>query len=131
MLGSKFGDVFDPANASPPDSDTNRLNGITDKVLATLCRDLRKTLPGDITEYCKRWLEMQEYRTSIATEIPLYINAYMDFYVLRLRNYEPGITASWSNVIPMAYLSDFDMETLHKIDQEKEEQVIDTNELLH
>lgn len=107
LLGTNFSDVFDPSTDYLGDGETNRLNGITDGTLATLCRDLRMTEPGDTVGYCRKWIAMQEYRTSIASEIPLYSNAYLDFHIMALRNYHPATTSSWSTVITDAYLSDF------------------------
>ena len=107
LLGTNFGDVFDPSTDYSADGTVNRLNGIDDANLAKLCRELRQTEPGDTAGYCRKWIAMQEYRTAIATEIPLYSNAYLDFHIQALRNYHPQTTSSWSTVITSAYLSDY------------------------
>ena len=120
LLGTNFSDVFDPATDYPAGSDTNQLNGITDAQLAALCRDLRQTEPGDTVGYCRKWIAMQEYRTAIASEIPLYSNAYLDFHIQALRNYHPTTTSSWSTVITEAYLSDYVPEEPEEAEDEFE-----------
>ena len=85
----------------------NLYNGITDPELAQLAVSMRSTEPGNAPEYCRRWLAYQQRLAATAAEIPIYSNAYLDFHLSALRNYEPGKTGSWSYAITEAYLSDF------------------------
>ncbi len=104
LLGSNLGEVFDP---SPEfDGDTHMFSGITDARLKELVQDMRKTAPGRSLDYCRKWIAFLEYRSEILPEIPLYSNAYMDFAVSRLQNYNPGSYSSWAEAVQVAMLSD-------------------------
>ena len=107
LLGTNFGDVFDPSGDFD-ENGTDVLNGTTDPHLAELAVAMRETEPGNATEYCRRWLAFQEHRASILPEIPLYSNAYLDFHIVELQNYEPGKTGSWAIAITDAILSDYE-----------------------
>ena len=107
MLGTNFTDVFEPSADFDEGTDTNRLNGITDAKFAALARDLRKTEPGDIYGYSRKWVDFMNYRTEIASEIPLYSNAYMDFAITELQDYHPGDYSSWAEAVQYSVLSDY------------------------
>lgn len=106
LMGTNFGDVFDPTGDFNAEG-TDLLNGVTDPVLMELAVNMRITEPGNVTEYCRRWLAFQEYRAGIVPEIPVYGNAYLDFHVVELQNYEPGSTGTWTGAITSAILSDY------------------------
>ena len=105
LLGNNFADVFDPL-LDYDETGRDRLNGIADARMMELSRDLRETDPGDVLGFVRKWVAFQEYRTSIAMEIPLYSNAYFDFFVRTLRNYAPGTSSTWTGAILKAYLSE-------------------------
>lgn len=107
LVGSNFQDVFDPY-VYYDENGKDRLNGITDRRLADLALEMRKTEPGNGPEYIRRWIRFLEYRSEVVPEIPLYSNAYADFMTTSLRNYNPGIYSSWSEAVQDAYLSDFE-----------------------
>lgn len=109
MLGTNFADVFDPSGEYD-ENGTSRLNGVTDLQLAALAVSMRSTEPGATTEYCRRWLAYQERRANNASEIPLYSDAYLDFHIAALQNYEPGTTGNWAIAIQTAVLSDYEYE---------------------
>ena len=109
LLGTNFGDVFDPYLDFSADG-TNLLNGINDPEQMTLAEKMRKTTPGDIVTYCKRWIDFQNQRTATAMEIPLYSNAYFDFFITALQDYSPQATGNWSQAILKARLSDYEEE---------------------
>ena len=83
------------------------LSGVTDLHLAELAENLRSTEPGNATEYCRRWLAFVEYRSEILPEIPLYSDAYLDFHIVDLQQYEPGNTGNWSIAVTSAVLSEY------------------------
>ena len=117
LLGTNFSDVFDPSVNYDAEG-TDRLNGITDPELARLATEMRKTEPGDAVEYVRRWIQFQEYRSEVLPEIPLYSNAYMDFYISALQNYAPGNYSSWAEAIQYAMLSDYaDIEEAEEGDE--------------
>jgi hypothetical protein len=109
MLGTNFGDVFDPSGEYD-ENGTSRLNGVTDLQLAALSVSMRSTEPGKAVEYCRKWLAYQERRTNDVAEIPLYSDAYLDFHIAALQNYEPGTTGCWSIAVQNAILSDYVIE---------------------
>lgn len=106
LLGTNFADVFDQSGEYD-ENGTSRQNGVTDLQLAGLAVSLRKTEPGNPTEYCRKWLAYIERRASDAPEIPLYSNAYLDFHISALQNYKPGTTGNWAIAIQEAVLSDY------------------------
>ena len=115
MLGSNLNDVFDPSNEFSEDG-THRISGIKDPQLLQLVQDMNQVHPGDIAEYCRRWISFQEYWTEHAVNIPLYSNVYLDFYADFLQNYNPGTNASWTTAVQTAYLSDTPPETEEEAD---------------
>ena len=115
MLGSNLNDVFDPSNEFSEDG-THRISGIKDPQLLQLVQDMNQVHPGDIAEYCRRWIFFQEYWTEHAVNIPLYSNVYLDFYADYLQNYNPGTNASWTTAVQTAYLSDTPPETEEEAD---------------
>ncbi len=108
MLGTNFTNVYDPSTDFL--GDTNRMNGITDPEFARQSRELTKTEPGNVYEYCEKWVKLLEYRASIVSEIPLYSDTYMDFFTAALQDYEPANYASWAEAVQYAYLGDYERE---------------------
>ena len=109
LLGTNFGDVFDPSGEYD-EQGKSYLTGITDPELMELAIRMRSTEPGNAEEYCRRWLAYQARLAEIAAEIPLYSDAYLDFHISALQRYEPGQTGSWVAALTDAVLSDFVVE---------------------
>ena len=106
LLGTNFNDVYDPTGEYD-DNGTSYLNGITSPELRELAINLRSTEPGNATEFCRRWLRYQEKLAEIITGIPLYSDAYLDFHISALQNYEPGKSGNWATAVAGAILSDY------------------------
>ena len=106
LLGTNFNDVYDPTGEYD-DNGTSYLNGITNPELRELAINLRSTEPGNATEFCRRWLRYQEKLAEIITGIPLYSDAYLDFHISALQNYEPGESGNWATAVAGAILSDY------------------------
>lgn len=106
LLGTNFNDVYDPTGEYD-DNGTSYLNGITNPELRELAINLRSTEPGNATEFCRRWLRYQEKLAEIITGIPLYSDAYLDFHISALQNYEPGKSGNWATAVASAILSDY------------------------
>ena len=106
LLGSNLGDVFDPSTEFDANG-TNRLNGINDPELRELAISMRRTEPGDAPEYCRRWLKYQTRLMETAAVLPIYSDAYMDFHILELQDYEPGAAGSWTAAMTDAFLGDY------------------------
>ena len=122
LLGTNFNDVYDPSGEYDDDG-TSYLTGITDPELRELAISLRSTEPGNATEFCRRWLAYQAKLAEVVTTIPLYSDAYLDFHISALQQYEPGASGSWATAVTGAILSDFVPE------EEPEEEAGDDFEL--
>ena len=107
LLGTNFADVFDPSADFSADG-TDRSSGLRDERMARYAVDLRQTEPGDTLTYVKKWIAFQEYRTSVAYEIPLYSNAYFDFFTSALQDYNPALTGNWTGAVLNARFGDFE-----------------------
>lgn len=106
LLGTNFGEVFDPSGEYDEDGTSVR-NGITDPALRELAITMRSTEPGEAAEYCRRWLAYLEERTAIAAEIPIYSDAYLDFHISALQQYNASPTGQWAIAVQSAILSDY------------------------
>jgi len=101
--------VFDPTlNFVPADGEFvgSNYQAIDDEKLYELAKDMRMTEPGDVLTYCQKWVAFQEYWAEVLPTIPVYSNAYFDFYTNTLQNYLISSNATWSQAIVEAYLSD-------------------------
>ena len=106
LLGSNLGDVFDPSNEFDGNG-TNRLSGITDPELQELAVSMRRTEPGNAPEYCRRWLKFQARLMGTAAVLPIYSDAYLDFHIVELQDYDPGTAGSWTAAVTEAFLGDY------------------------
>lgn len=112
-LATNFDVVFDPTNAyaivdGKPIA--SNYSGIVDEQLFALASDLTMTEPGDVLTYCQKWLTFQEYWATVLPAIPIYSNAYFDFYTYMLQDYEINASATWSQAIVPAYLGEPEVE---------------------
>lgn len=106
-LATNFSEVFDPTlTYAPVDGINSNFSHLEDEKLYELALDMAKTEPGDILTYCQKWVAFQEYWAQVLPAIPVYSNAYFDFYSPLLQDYEISATATWSQAIVKAYLGD-------------------------
>ena len=108
-LATNFATVFDPSQTfSPEDAEIGAANrtAIVDEELYNLAVDMRRTEPGDVLAYCRKWVAFQERFAEVLPAIPVYSNVYFDFYDNTLQNYAAGANQTWSQAIVGAYLSD-------------------------
>lgn len=106
-LASNFDFVYDPAETfNPADAyqGVNNRTAIADEYLYQLALDLRGTEPGDLLEYCRKWVAMQEYYSEVLPALPVYSNQYVDFYAAELQNYTVSDNISWAREIVGAYI---------------------------
>lgn len=123
-LATNFTVVYDPSlTYSMDDLAQNVYNtsAIQDEKLAELAVDMRKTEPGDLLTYCQKWVAFQEYWTEVLPAIPIYSNAYFDFYTAHLQDYFISSNATWTQAIVKAYLDDI-------AEEEPEEEELDDGE---
>lgn len=108
-LATNFDVVFDPTlNFVPADGDVvgSNYQAINDPKLYELAKDMSMTEPGDVLTYCQKWVAFQEYWAEALPAIPVYSNAYFDFYTNTLQNYMISSSGTWSQAIVDAYLGD-------------------------
>lgn len=109
FLASNFDALFDPS-ADFVVNDAGRhvwkQNGIADEELYRHAVAMRKTEAGDLLTYCRHWLDFQERFAEVLPMIPLYTNAYFDFYPRVLHGYDISSNIAWSQAVIPAYLSD-------------------------
>lgn len=109
FLATNFDLLYDPSETFMPGSEPSQLNptAVNDEELYELTVDMRKTEPGDIAGYCIKWLAFQERLMEELPVLPVYTNAYFDFYTPVLRNYSISEYSSWAEAIVNSYMSDF------------------------
>ncbi len=108
-LATNFDVVFDPTlNFVPADGEFvgSNYQAIEDSKLYELAKDMSMTEPGDVLTYCQKWVAFQEYWAEVLPTIPVYSNAYFDFYTNTLQNYVITSAGTWSQAIVDAYLGD-------------------------
>ena len=114
-LATNFDIDFDPSltfRAEPGQDgeeimiDVNNVTGIADQQLYDLAVAMRRTEPGNLLEYCQKWVAFEKRFAQVMPMIPVYSNVYFDFYPTVLRNYRITEHVSWGEAIVEAYLSD-------------------------
>jgi ABC-type transport system substrate-binding protein len=105
FLASNFDVLYDPAPMLEPASAMNT-TGIQDAELYNLALSMKQTEPGEVLEYCQKWVAFLEKFTAAEPMIPVYSNVYYDFYPDVLQNYEIESNITWSEAIVPSFLSD-------------------------
>lgn len=132
-LATNFAVVFDPTpNYVPADGENigSNYQAINDPKLYELAKDMSMTEPGDVLTYCQKWLTFQEYWMEALPAIPVYSNAYFDFYTNTLQNYNISSSATWSQAIVDAYLSDPAEEEEEELLEDDEFEILEDDELI-
>ena len=76
--------------------------------------------PGNTFEYETKWLAFQKRYAEVLPAIPVYGNAYFDFYTRCLQGYTVNDDVTWTDAILAAYMSDPALLT-EEADAEEEE----------
>ena len=105
FLATDFNVLFDPSPSFEPDGDSNYF-GVEDAELYDLAQDMIRTEPGELLEYCEKWLAFQERFNEVEPVIPVYSNIYFDFYPRVLQGYNIADYATWSQAVVPAFMSD-------------------------
>ena len=132
-LATNFDVVFDPTlNYVPADGEVigSNYQAIDDPKLYELAKDMSMTEPGDVLTYCQKWLAFQEYWMEALPAIPVYSNAYFDFYTNTLQNYIISSSATWSQAIVDAYLSDPAEEEEEGLLEDDEFEILEDDEVI-
>ena len=126
-LATNFDVLFDPSPLFMPESGTNT-TGILDEELYALAEDMKKTEPGDLLTYVKKWVAFLERFAETEPMIPVYSNVYYDFYPDVLQEYIITTNITWSEAIVPAYLSDPPEEPEEEVEEGLEEGMEDISE---
>ena len=105
FMATNFNTVYDPAENFALDEAHQTVynrTALEDRNLYTLAVQLRKTIPGDLTEYCSRWLKFEDYLMKQLPMIPAYTNDYYDYYVSGLKGYNITSYMTWAKAIVAA-----------------------------
>ena len=104
-LATNFEVLFDPSPLFEPDGAANT-TGIADEELYELAADMKRTQPGDLLEYCRKWIRFLTRFAEVEPMIPVYSNVYFDFYPDVLQQYDIMENITWSEAVVASYLSD-------------------------
>ena len=89
-LATNFNIVYDPAENFSLDEGRQMVynrTGLQDNKLYKLAVNMRKVVPGDLAEYCSKWLDFQKYLMDQVPVLPAYTNDYYDFHISGLKDY--------------------------------------------
>ena len=109
LLGSNFDVLFDPAahfQTGKSGSLSWDYTEAEDEEMYQLALEMRRTEPGNLLEYCRKWLEFQKRFAEVEPMIPLYSNVYFDYFTTALHGYQPSGSVTWSEAVLGAYLGD-------------------------
>ena len=102
-LATNFHVVVDPAITYSADDEATHLmwnNTYSDDAeLYEDAVDMRKTEPGDVYNYVRKWVTFQERYNEVLPTIPVYSNIYFDFYNPYLQNYFITAHVTWTQAI--------------------------------
>ena len=106
-LATNFSLVYDPSSMYAPGNDmVYNVSALQDEKLYDLAVDMNHTEPGDLLTYCQKWITFQEYWTEVLPAIPVYSNAYFDFYTSKLQDYQVGNSITWGEALVSSYIGD-------------------------
>ncbi len=109
-LATNFDIVYDPSltfrpvDANDAAQNTHNTTRLNDQQLYDLAVDMRRTEPGDAISYCEKWITFQQRFSEVLPLIPVYSNAYFDFYTRSLQNYNIQENISWGKAIVDAHM---------------------------
>ena len=105
-LATNFDPRYDPA--VDLSADRQRWSAVysDDEQLRQLALDMLRTEPADVYGYMRKWIAFQTRYNEVLPAIPVYSNAYYDFYNRKLENYEITAHVTWSQAILAARLQE-------------------------
>ncbi len=130
-LATNFHVVVDPAITYSADDEATHLmwnNTYSDDAeLYEDAVDMRKTEPGDVYNYVRKWVTFQERYNEVLPTIPVYSNIYFDFYNPYLQNYFITAHVTWTQAILEAVWGMDAVEEAQEEDALAEEEFDDGN----
>ena len=115
FLATNFSHIFDPYyayNTADAYQGLNNTSGLKDEKLMQLADELRRVDPGDTETYMAKWMEFQLYWVEVLPLVPLYSNAYFDFYRPDMYNYTASMYSSWADAILYATIGEPPVEEI-------------------
>lgn len=111
-LGEDFSLVFDPELLAPactpePADGAGNLTSVKAELYA-MALDMVKTEPNDLAGFERKWVALQEKITETLPLVPVYSNAYFDFFSRRLHNYMITDAVTLSEALIVSYMSDIE-----------------------
>lgn len=130
-LATNFNVVFDACDLFSDNEAGQKVwgsTGIVEDEMYTMANAMRHTDPGDLEGYRTRWEEFQSRFAEELPAIPVYSNAYFDFYTSLLQQYDPSLSTSWAQAVSGSYLSDppASEDALTVLDETESGDVIET-----
>ena len=102
-LATNFELVFDPTVHFGADGSWS-YTGCQDTALQEAAEAMRRTDPGDVMNYLRRWVLFQERFNEVLPMLPVYSNRYYDFYTSDLQQYRIAEHITWGEAIVGAEL---------------------------
>ena len=108
-LGENFTISFDPKLLAPAKAGSAGGN-LTEarEELYTMAQEMVRTEPTDVVSFMKKWVKLQERISETLPVLPVYSNAYFDFYNRELHNYDILNSITWGEAIVESYMSDIE-----------------------
>ncbi|MBQ6645181.1 MAG: hypothetical protein IJM56_00695, partial [Clostridia bacterium] len=109
FMATNFDLLYDPSQQFGLNEDGEHVwtyTGLADEELYRLAVRLRKIKPGDLFDYCEKWLEYEMRFMEILPAIPIYSNYYFDFYSEDLSNYAINANTSWPQALNAASIAE-------------------------
>ena len=98
FMATNFVSTYDPYEVFTESEDLQgsvNTSGLKDEKLVELARTLRNTEPGNLLQFEKQWVKMQEYINTVLPTLPIYSNYYYDFHIAELEDYNADFEYSW------------------------------------
>ena len=108
-LGEDFTIFFDPKLLAPAESGSvgGNLTEAREELYA-IALDMVRTEPTDVASFMKKWVKLQERISETLPILPVYSNAYFDFYTRELHHYNITDAVTWGEAIVESYMSDIE-----------------------
>ena len=111
-IARNFEGIYDPSAYFILDGEGNNMSyswfttKIGDEKLYESTVDMRRTEPGDVLDYVKKWIKFMELFNDQLPMLPIYSNVYFDFFIPDLQEYNISQNETWGQAIVGAYLGD-------------------------
>ena len=133
-IGNNFHSAFNPSRIFAV-GEALAAEGMAEDSLPVLHASLRQmaldmdaTEPQDVLGYMQKWIALQEEISESLPILPVYINAYFDFYSRKLHEYWIGNYPSWAEAIVPARLCEAEVVSQEDLDDLMEDYLLSTGD---